>query len=354
MNTIPRVDLAPGYSISRVLKGGWQLAGGHGPVEEVAALDDMDRFVEAGVTTLDCADIYAGVETLIGRWLMRRKGRTGADVQVHTKYVPDLDRLPTHSRADVVRGVDRSLTRLGVERLDLVQLHWWDYGVPGYVEAAVWLDELRRAGKIRHVGLTNFDRQRLSEIAASGATMTSHQVQYSVIDRRPAAGLAAQCARDGIGLLCYGAVAGGFLSDRYLGRPDPLPPLENRSLVKYRLIIDEFGGWNHFQEMLAALDRIASRHQATIGAVAIRWVLDQPGVSGVIVGVRHARHLDQIRRACELALDDTDRLEIARVQSASHGPDGEVYALERVKGGRHASIMRYTLGDPKTWRPRGP
>src|SRR5438309_53521 len=203
MNTIPRVELASGYTISRVLKGGWQLAGGHGPVDGAAALDDMDRFVEAGVTTFDCADIYTGVEALIGRWLKRRKGRAGADVQVHTKYVPDLDRLPAHSRADVVRGVDRSLARLGVERLDLVQLHWWDYSVPGYVEAAVWLDELRRAGKIRHVGLTNFDQQRLSEIVAGGATITSHQVQYSVIDRRPAAGLAAQCARDRIGLLCH-------------------------------------------------------------------------------------------------------------------------------------------------------
>jgi aryl-alcohol dehydrogenase-like predicted oxidoreductase len=239
--------------------------------------------------------------------------------------------------------VDRSLARLGVERLDLVQLHWWDYSVPGYVEAAVWLDELRRAGKIRHVGLTNFDQQRLSEIVAGGATITSHQVQYSMIDRRPAAGLATLCDRNGIGLLCYGAVAGGFLSDRYLGAPDPPPPLENRSLVKYRLIIDEFGGWNRFQEMLAALGRIASRHQATIGAVAIRWVLDRPGVSGVIVGARHARHLDQIRKAFELALDDTDRLEISGIQSASRGPDGDVYALERVEGGRHASIMRYTL-----------
>jgi len=343
MSAIPRLELASGYTISRVLKGGWQLAGGHGPVDGAAALDDMDRFVEAGVTTFDCADIYTGVEALIGRWLKSRKGRAGADVQVHTKYVPDLDRLPAHSRADVVRGVDRSLARLGVERLDLVQLHWWDYSVPGYVEAAVWLDELRRAGKIRHVGLTNFDQQRLSEIVAGGATITSHQVQYSMIDRRPAAGLAAQCARNGIGLLCYGAVAGGFLSDRYAGAPDPVPPLENRSLVKYRLIIDEFGGWNRFQEMLAALGRIASRHQATLGAVAIRWVLDQPGVSGVIVGARHARHLDQIRKACELALDDTDRLEISRVQSVSRGPDGDVYALERVKGGRHASIMRYTL-----------
>ncbi len=341
---LSRVELAPGYAVSRVLKGGWQLAGGHGPVDAPAALADMDRFVDAGITTFDCADIYTGVETLIGEWLTQRRTRSGAvPVQVHTKYVPDLDRLATHSRADVLRGVDRSLARLRVERLDLVQLHWWDYDVPGYVDAAGWLDELRRAGKIRHVGLTNFDQKRLADILAAGITVASHQVQYSVLDRRPANGVAAQCARHSIGLLCYGALAGGFLSARYLGRKDLAAPLENRSLVKYRLIIDEFGGWDRLQEMLAALEKVATRHGVGIGTVAIRWVLDQPGVSGVIIGARNARHLDQTRRACRLALDEDDRAVIARVQSASSGPAGDVYDLERVKGGPHASIMRYTL-----------
>lgn len=342
---IPRVQLAPGYTVSSLLKGGWQLAGGHGqPVDAAAAMADMDRFVDAGITTFDCADIYTGVEALIGDWLKRRRTHSDAvPVQVHTKYVPDLDRLPTHSRADVVRGVDRSLARLGVERVDLVQLHWWDYDVPGYVDAAGWLDEQRRAGKIRHVGLTNFDQKRLQEIVDAGVPVVSHQVQYSVLDRRPANGMAAQCAKNGIGLLCYGALAGGFLSDRYLNTADPAVPLENRSLVKYRLIIEELGGWDRFQEMLTALSTVASRHGTSIGAVAIRWVLDQPGVSGVIVGARHARHIDQARQACALALDDDDRAAIARAQSASGGPAGDVYDLERVKGGPHASIMRYTL-----------
>ena len=342
---VPRTQLALGYSVSCLLKGGWQLAGGHGPVDVSAAMADMDRFVDAGVTTFDCADIYTGVEVMIGEWLKRRRKRDEAvPVQVHTKYVPDLDRLPTLSRTDVERGVDRSLARLGVDRLDLVQLHWWDYDIPGYVDAAAWLDDLRRTGKIRHIGLTNFDHLRVAEIVAAGIPVVSHQVQYSVLDRRPAGALAAQCSHEGIGLLCYGALAGGFLSKDYLGRPDPAPPLENRSLVKYRLIIDEFGGWSRFQEMLAALDEVAARHGVGIGAVAIRWVLDQPGVSGVIVGARHARHLDQIRQACVLALDDDDRARVMRVQSASNGPSGDVYALERVKGGRHAAIMRYTLG----------
>jgi aryl-alcohol dehydrogenase-like predicted oxidoreductase len=349
MVAISRVALAPGYTISCLLKGGWQLAGGHGAVDPASAHADMERFVDAGMTTFDCADIYTGVEALIGDWLKRRP-RGSVPVQVHTKYVPDLDRLATHSRADVTRGIDRSLTRLGVERLDLVQLHWWDYDVPGYVEAAAWLDELRQAGKIRHVGLTNFDDERIGEIVAVGVPILSHQVQYSVLDRRPSAAMADLCARHGIGMLCYGALAGGFLSERYLGAPDPTPPLENRSLVKYRLIIDEFGGWPHFQRLLTTLNTIAARHQVGIGAVAIRWVLDQPGVTGVIVGARHARHVEQLQQTFRFALDADDRASIARVHALAEGPGGEVYGLERIKAGRHASVMRYTLNRPQSSR----
>jgi aryl-alcohol dehydrogenase-like predicted oxidoreductase len=339
-----RVEVAPGYSISRLLKGGWQLAAGHGAAGAADPAGDMDRFVEAGITTFDCADIYTGVEELIGGWLKRRRARGApTEVQVHTKYVPDLDRLAAHSRNDVVSGIDRSLSRLGVDRLDLVQLHWWDFDVPGYVQAAWWLDELRRAGKIRHLGLTNFDRPRLTEVLAAGVPIATHQLQYSVLDRRPSRGMAAFCAERGIGLLCYGALAGGFLGERYLKAPDPNPPLENRSLVKYRLIIDEFGGWERYQLLLDALARVAARHAVGLGSVAIRWVLDRPGVSGVIVGARHAGHLDQILRAGQMSLDDDDRAAIERVLATSPGPIGDVYELERIKGGRHASVMRYTL-----------
>ena len=344
MGDLPRAELSPGYTISRLIKGGWQLAGGHGAIDQETALADMDRFVDAGITTFDCADIYTGVEALIGEWLRRNRRRERRrSVQIHTKYVPDLDRLSTHSRADVVGGIDRALLRLGVERLDLVQLHWWDYDAAGYVDAAGWLDEMRVGGKIRHLGLTNFDHKRLGEIVAAGIPVASHQVQYSVLDRRPADAMASLCARHGIGLLCYGALAGGFLAERYRGLASPAPPLENRSLVKYRLIIDEFGGWERFQDLLAVLESVAARRGVGIGAVALRWVLDQPGVSGVIVGARHARHLDQIVAACATALDDRDRADIHRIQAQAAGPAGDVYALERVKGGPHGSVMRYTL-----------
>lgn len=347
MADVSRVTLAPGYSISRLLKGGWQLAGGHGVVDEESALGDMQAFVDAGITTFDCADIYTGVEALIGRYLDRVRageGRGAASrIQVHTKCVPDLDALPNLTRAQIASAVARSRARLGVETLDLVQLHWWDYEVPGVLDAATWLDDLRRSGRIRHLGLTNFDTAHVEAIAASGVPVVSHQVQYSVLDRRPSGRMAETCRRHGIGLLTYGALAGGFLSERWLGQPAPRQPLENRSLIKYRLIIDECGGWDYLQALLNAMKAVADGHDTTIGAVAIRWVLDQPGVAAVIVGARHGRHLAASVAADSLRLDAADHARIAAIQTSAAGPAGEVYALERDRGGPHAAIMRYDL-----------
>ena len=337
----PRIEIAPGYSVSRLLKGGWQLAGGHGPVDRAAALEDMARFVEAGMTTFDCADIYTGVEALIGEFLRNR--RDGPAIQVHTKYVPDLDTLETLTRRDVEMAIARSLTRLGVERLDLVQFHWWDYKAPRYVEVATWLDGCRRAGQIAHLGVTNCDTEHLRELIAAGVSLVSHQVQYSVMDRRPSAAMTALCQEQGVHLLCYGGIAGGFLSDRYLDQAAPVAPLDNRSLVKYRLIIDEFGGWDRFQALLLVLRAIADRHGVSISAVALRWVLDQPRVAGVIVGARHAGHVADLRQVASLTLTPADRTEITQAQDEAPGPSGDVYELERVRGGVHGAIMRYTL-----------
>ncbi len=337
---VPRVTLTPGYTISRVLKGGWQLAGGHGPVTREAAMADMAAFVAAGITTFDCADIYTGVESLIGDFV-RRRGHA-RDVQIHTKYVPDLAALGTLTAQDVTQAVDRSLQRLGVEALDLVQFHWWDYERPGLLEAAGWLNDLRRAGKIRHLGATNFDTPTLQTIIDAGVPVVAHQVQYSLLDQRAAGAMPRLCEAHGVHLLCYGAVAGGFLTERYLGVPEPAG-LANRSLVKYQLIIDEFGGWARLQRLLAAVQHVAHRHGVTMGTVAVAWVLAQPDVGGVIVGARNAQHLPGTRAAGALTLGAAD-LEDLRVVLGERAPvAGDVYDLERVKGGRHAAIMRYDL-----------
>jgi len=342
-----RATLAPGYTISRLIKGGWQLAGGHGAVTRERALADMAAFADAGIDTFDCADIYTGVEALIGDFLRTRRSHAGAasapSIRVHTKCVPDLGALDTLAREDVERLVDRSRDRLGVDALDLVQLHWWDYARGDVAAAAGHLEALRREGKIRHIGATNFDTAHLRALLDAGIPVVSHQVQYSLLDRRPASEMTTLCRERGVSLLAYGALAGGFLSERWLGASDPGSAVENRSLVKYRLVIEEFGGWPLFQELLAVLDTIARRYAVRIGTVAIRWTLDRPAVAAAIVGARHAGHLGDTLAALSLRLTDDDRAAIAALLSRAPGPRGDVYALERDREGPHGRIMRYDL-----------
>jgi aryl-alcohol dehydrogenase-like predicted oxidoreductase len=331
------VPLAPGFVVSRIAKGNWQLAERHGaPYAREAAIDAMRRFVEAGITLFDCADHYVGVEGLIGEF-RRRHPDHARRLRVSTKLVPDLASLPRLQRPDVQQIVDTSLARLGQERLDLVQFHWWDYRVPGYVEAMHWLDDLRAAGKVELIGTTNFDTARLGEIVASGVSIATNQLQYSVLDHRPERGLAAFCGGHGISLLCYGTLAGGFIAERWLGAPEPRPPFANRSLVKYRLIIEDFGGWRRFQELLAVLAAIGQRHRVSLASVAIRYVLDKPGVAVAIVGAGGAAHLDDLGRA--VTLDGDDRAAIASVVSRATGPGGDCYELERIEEGPHSAIM---------------
>lgn len=346
MTTLPQHALDADYTIPCLIKGGWQLAGGHGAVDADAAIADMTAFADAGITAFDCADIYTGVEALIGRFMREWRNTRGSDahaIRVHTKCVPDLDKLPTLTRADVEAIIDRSLRRLGVERLDLVQFHWWDYDIPGAVQGMLHLHDLQRAGKIHHLGATNFDTAHITAMLDAGVPLVSHQVQLSLLDARALGEMATLCTARGVGLLCYGALAGGFLHERWLDAPEPAAPLENRSLVKYKLIIDDFGGWSLFQRLLQLLQRIATSHGTTIGAIAIRHVLDQPVVAAAIVGARSTAHLAPTLAATGITLTLDERAALTTLLAARTGPLGDVYALEREKGGRHASIMRYNL-----------
>lgn len=344
---IPRSQPADGYNISRIIKGGWHLAGDHGVIDPQRVVKDMALFVEAGITTFDCADIYTGVEELIGKF--RRTYPTLArQVQVHTKFVPDLSDLHSVDGRYVERIIDRSLQRLGMERLHLVQFHWWDYDVRRYVEAALELERLRRAGKIAHIGVTNFDKPHLDRIVTAGVSVMSHQLQYSLIDNRPTHSMVEYCRSHDIAMLCYGTVAGGFLSEGWLGKPEPRSnggptDLTNRSLIKYKLVIDDFGGWNLFQQLLRVLAQIAARHGTDVASVASRVMLDRPQVTAVIVGATNTSHLEAHGQMASLRLDPDDLAAIAAVTSRRCGPAGDVYTLERDRTGRHGQIMKYEL-----------
>jgi aryl-alcohol dehydrogenase-like predicted oxidoreductase len=337
-----RIQIADGYDISRIIKGGWHLAGDHGVIDPEQAVHDMAAFVEAGITTFDCADIYTGVEALIGRF----RGlypRLAKQVQVHTKFIPDLRMLAEVDFNYVERSIDRSLMRLGLERLDLVQFHWWDYEVPGYVEAAAALSRLRDKGKIANIGVTNFDVPRLTQMLDAGVPVVSMQAQYSLLDERPRNGMIDLCVSKNIAVICYGTVAGGFLSERWVGRHEPGDDLTNRSLIKYKLIIDDFGGWDLFQQLLAALGRIAAKHGCDIATVASRAVLNWDHVAAIIVGATDASHLAANRGIADLQLDAADAAAIQSVLRQRQGPQGDVYSLERDRTGRHGRIMKYDL-----------
>ncbi|MFO1325966.1 MAG: aldo/keto reductase [Rubrivivax sp.] len=334
------ITLAPGYTVSRVAKGNWQLAAKHGaPYDRDAAIDDMRRFVEAGINAFDCADHYIGVEETIGEF-RRRHPALAKVLRVSTKYTPDAGLLPQLTRRHVEEAVDTSLRRLGVERLDLVQFHWWDYEVPGCVQALLWLQELQRAGKVWHIGTTNFDVPHLRQITDAGVTLLSNQLQYSPLDLRPERGMVDFCRAQGIHLFAYGTLAGGFLSDRWLGQPDPPQPYANRSLVKYRLMIEEFGGWGAFQQLLRTARGIADRHGSSIAAVCARWALDRPQVALALVGARDASHLHETLDVFRLKLDAEDTAALDALARAAPGAAGDCYAAERVKDGIHARIMQ--------------
>ncbi len=305
---VERRELAADFTISRVLTGLWQIADMERDgraLDLEAAAASMKPYVAAGFSTFDMADHYGSAEEIVGRF--RRRWDDDDGVQLLTKWVPEPGPA---SREDVRAAVRRSLERLRMERLDLLQLHAWSYADPSWLDRLSWLQELRDEGLVRHLGLTNFDAAHLRIAVHSGIDVVSNQVCFSLLDRRPLQGMSAFCEQHGVHLLAFGTLAGGFLSKRWLGRAEPASDdLETWSQMKYKRFIDVAGGWEVFQDLLHAVDAVARRHRVSIANVACRWVLDQPGVAGVIVGARlgESEHLDDNLRLFRFALSDPDR-----------------------------------------------
>lgn len=341
MADITRAWLAPGYSVASVINGCWQLTPDHGggPGSEAAVFSMFSELVEHGFTTFDCADIYTGVEQLLGRF--RRRLADPDRIQIHTKLVPDKSTLHdlTAGRVDAV--INRSLQRLGVDCLDLVQFHWWDYRVAGLELLTGRLLRAQQAGKIRLLGATNFDTAHIQSLLQQDVPVTSLQTQYSLLDRRPEKHMTALASETGVALLPYGVLAGGFLSEKYLGLP--APDVSNRSLTKYRLMIDEAGGWDSYQALLQVLSRIAKKHDVSVDLVAARWVLDQPAVKAIILGTGSQSRAVHNTKLAELELDADDLREIRRQLARQKTAAGDMYDLERDPASAHAGIIKTEL-----------
>lgn len=342
-----RTNLRPDYSISRIIKGGWQLAGGHGSFNRHQAVADMLTFVDNGITTFDCADIYTGVEEMIGEAVaqlcQRQAFDADKDIQIHTKLVPDLNSLPTITHKNLEEIIDRSLKRLNLERLHLVQFYWWDLSLGNPLESLDVLKQLQKKGKIRFLGCTNWDQHAMQGFIDKEFDMISSQVQYSLLDQRPNGRFSSWCLKNNLRVLCYGVLAGGFITQRWLGKPDPGFEFENRSLIKYRLIIEDFGGWDLFQQLLQVLNAIGGEHNVPLSSVAITYTLAQPAVAAVIVGARTANHIEQTLTSVRVELTADNIQAISSLLRQSQGPKGLVYELERDRKGPHGRIMKYNL-----------
>jgi aryl-alcohol dehydrogenase-like predicted oxidoreductase/enamine deaminase RidA (YjgF/YER057c/UK114 family) len=282
MSSIPRIDLAPGLNVPRLIVGLWQVADmerGGQPLDTDTAADALQAYAHAGFDAFDMADHYGSAELIAGRLLARR---TVPSARTFTKWCPP----PGPMGADVVRaGVERSRQRLGVERIDLLQFHWWQYAHPGYLDAMHELAAHRAQGRIAHLGLTNFDTDHLHLLLRDGVPLATNQVSFSLLDPRAAGRLSELCLAEGVKLLAYGTLGGGFLTDRWVGAPEPTD-IADWSKSKYKRFIDAIGGWPALQRILAAAHAVAQRHRVSVANVAVRWVLEHPAVGAAIVGAR--------------------------------------------------------------------
>ena len=315
-------QLTSDTKIVRVLNGMWQVSGAHGTIDPQAALQDMLRYHNLGLRTWDLADHYGIAEDLIGvfRDLMQKRGSADELETVHafTKWVPRPSPMTRHV---VEAAVDISRKRMQMDTLDMLQFHWWDYNDKRYMDAMKHLADLQQSGKIRHLGLTNFDTVHVNKFVEAGIPIVSNQVQYSLIDQRPDVQMVATCQKHNIYLLTYGTLCGGLLTDKYLNTAEPAPhQLDTASLRKYKNMIDIWGGWQLFQQLLTTMRAIADKHQVSIANVAVRYILQKPAVAGVIAGARlgiSENRADNLT-VFEFALDESDLQSIHAITAQSN------------------------------------
>ncbi|SDY68309.1 aldo/keto reductase [Citreimonas salinaria] len=301
--------------IAQTLVGLWQVADMEKDGETLdpdKAADDLAAYARVGFDTFDMADHYGSAEIIAGRMLARPSDRRPL---AFTKWCPK----PGPMTPEVVRaGVQERLDRLGVDRVDLLQFHWWSFQHPAWLDALHELAELREQGLVAEIGVTNFDADHLRVALKDGVPLVSNQVSFSLVDRRAAGALSALSRETGVKLFAYGTLCGGFLSDKWVGAPDPAA-IGDWSKMKYRRFIETIGGWDAFQAILHAAKGIADKHGVSVSNVATRWVLDHDAVAATIIGARlgEAEHMADNARLFTLSLEADDRatLDVAFAQT---------------------------------------
>ena len=203
-----------GDDFPRIVIGCWQLLERNS--DEAAAVETLKAYATAGFHAFDTADIYGRSESVLGA-LKKSFRRAEEFISIHTKYVTRSSELSEARRINTQSQKALSMTP------DLVAFHWWDYSDPSFVAAARHLVTLQSEYKLGHVAACNFDVAHLKAMVDGGLPIVSNQVQYSLLDRRPENGMLQYAKEHGIRLATFGVVAGGWLSDTWLGKPAPGP-----------------------------------------------------------------------------------------------------------------------------------
>ena len=339
---IPRTEVPLKFTQeypSAVIKGCWQLSGGHkgDPADDrtskdKGAVEDFETFVNAGITTFDTGPTacgYGDSELVIGDFLKRN--RNSEQCRVHTKLCcVGREQVAMTEKWVKENAFDVPSKRLGgLKKIDMVQMYWNDYGSSQYIDCALHLTDLKAKGLIGSVALTNFNTKKMEEMINKGAEISSNQIQYSLLDRRPDLKMNEFCKASGVKLLPYGVLAGGFLSSKFLETDVKDVVLDTGSKRKYSSVIRNFGGWGNLQKLLKVLDSIGKKHDQSIANVATRWVLEKESVLAVILGARNDFHVEDHQKLFQFTLDAEDKSKIDEVLSSTTKATGDCYDWER-------------------------
>ena len=317
--------------------------------DEAGAHEQLDVFVEAGGTLVDTADVYStGVsETIIGRWLAARPAELRDRVVLATKGRFPMADEPNGvgtSRRHLRRALDASLSRLGVEHVDLYQLHAWDPLTP-LEETLRFLDDAVHAGKIGYPGLSNFTGwqvQKAVDVAEREhlAVPVTLQPAYSLLVRDIEHEIVPACEHNGLGLLPWSPLGGGWLSGKYTRDQRPtgatrLGDDPDRGIEAY----DRVGGRERTWDVLEAVQDVAEAHGAPMAQVALAWLAARPAVSSVILGARTTEQLRQNLGAAELVLTEQEHARLEQVSAPAvadypYGEPGRQQRSRRIEGGR--------------------
>jgi len=302
------VRLSDKTTIPRVIIGLWQIAdmekdGNVLNSENTSGY--LNSYADNGFTAFDMADHYGSSEIISG--LFKNKYPFSEKINLFTKWVPEPGKI---SRDSTREAVKKALSRMNQPQIDLMQFHAWHYQDSSWIDALNYLKDLQDEGLIKNIGVTNFDTSHLRIAISSGVPIVSNQICYSLLDRRASFEMSELCKEFNIKLFAFGTLAGGFLSNRWLGKKEPKIDNDlNWSQMKYKRFIDITGGWDKFQKLLEQLDLIAKKKNTSIANISSRYILEDPNVASVIIGARlgENNHIEDHKKIPNITLSSEEK-----------------------------------------------